>query len=114
MNLPFNLGELTWTTHLSLDAAPGTRAKDRRVRLEAHVASLVSDKAVAAYVRAIAGSHYRARTDRLTIACEQHPDAGANRREALERLVSLVSEAQRLSAQYGPFPRARTLPRYAH
>lgn len=115
MSLPFFLGAVNWTTCLSLDAAPESRKQDRRVRMEAHVPTLLpGDKTAAAYVRAIAGSHYRAKTDQLIISCDKHVDTGMNRREILEKLVTLVSEAQRLGREYGPFPRIKRLPQYTH
>lgn len=115
MGLPFVLGAVNWTTCLSLDAAPESRKQDRRVRMETHIPTLLpGDKTTAAYVRAIAGAHYRSKKDMLIISCDKFGDAGMNRRVILEKLVSLVSEAQRLGREYGPFPRVKKLPQYSH
>ncbi len=115
MALPFFLGAVQWTTCMSLDAAPESRKQDRRVRMDAHVASLLpGDRTTAAYVRAIAGAHYRPAGDQLVISCDKHVDTGLNRREVLEKLVALVTEAQRLGRTYGPFPRIKRLPQYSH
>ena len=58
--------------------------------------------------------HYDGRTDRLRISVDQHPDAGLNKRLALEQLVALVSEAQALADKHGPFKPVRRFPAYSY
>jgi hypothetical protein len=56
--------------------------------------------------------HYDRRTDGLKISVDSHPDAGRNKRVALEQLVALVTSAQALAAQHGPFKAVRRFPSY--
>ena len=97
---------------MCLTAPLGSRPKDRRVRLDAVVGRLGLDRTIALYVRAVAGARYHAARDELVIACDKHAEAGLNRREALEQLVSLVHEATALKARFGEFPPVTHLPRY--
>ena len=70
------------------------------------------DRTVALYVRAIAGTRYHAAGDRLTLSCDKHEQAGLNRREVLEQLVGVVTEASKLKDKFGAFPPVTHLPRY--
>ena len=111
--LPFDVSSLRVTAHMCLTAPLGARPRDRRVRLDAVVGRLGLDRTVALYVRAIAGTRFDASKDLLTISVDKHEQAGLNRREALEQLVGLVSEAERLKGQFGAFPAVTHLPRYS-
>jgi hypothetical protein len=66
------------------------------------------------YLRAVAGPRLDARRDHLRLSSARHPDAAANKREVLERMIALVHQARALAAKFGPMPVLRTLPPYRH
>jgi len=111
--LPFDPRALTYTAYHCLTSPASLKPRSRRVRLSAQVRRLGLDPQVAEYVRAIAGTHYLPQRDLLVVATDQFPDAGRNRRQVLEQVVGLVSEAQRLLARYGPVKRPLHFPPYA-
>jgi len=119
--LPFHLPALQFETRLSLTSAPGQVASDRRVRVRCRVSSLGVAPAAAGWIRVIAGPHYHADTDMLVISVEGDAEgsgagggagAGGGRRRAVECVVRLVGEAQRLATQHGPAAAVARFPAY--
>lgn len=112
--LPFNLNAISFRSTLSLSHPLKQRKRNRRVRLEARVGALGVDESTAAYVRAIAGTHYHRPSDTLVVSSDRSDDQAVNRREVIEQLTNLVLEAKRLRGVHGPFPTVVKLPRYSH
>jgi hypothetical protein len=114
MGLPFSVHALTFKSHMNLTSVAKSQSNERRVRVTAVVSQMGLDRPTAQYVRAIAGTHYQRVHDRLIISSDKHEESALNRREVLEQLVSLVTEAQRLRGQFGELPRIKHMTRYSH
>lgn len=98
--LKFSLDDLAWETRMSLAFKPHSQAEDRKVKLRVRLRRL---KLATAWARrnvaAIAGPRYDAQTGVLTLTCDAHPTAAANRRALLETLQQLCEEAEAIDAE---------------
>ena len=99
---------------MTIAGMPGDNAIDRRGVVYAVVSKMGLSEAAGQYVRRIAGGHYTARNDTLTVSVNQHADGALNRRLALEQVVDLVVTAQALAKEHGPFVKKRVMPRYQY
>lgn len=112
--LPFNAAAVTMISNLTWNAAPGHRALDAKATITARVTELGLSKAARQYIKLLAGTRYNATSGLLKFSSEAHPSAAANKREVLERLVSLVKEANSLADKFGSCEQKVNLPAYCH